>query len=199
MEVQSWWDTFVEYDYRYCVQNRVQIVILYTRWRYSKTLHTRIIIMLYNGSAVGIDLNPRNSIPTALPPFSSRDTRCLYESEMNYSDTKVKRTILYNIDNILILRSGITTYLYYITKHFPAHIIADIERILDGNNGHFVPTIKAVEKLPPLQDGEPRRAGGDNLKEPEEMDPESLKDYIYINIYLQQRSVHICWIIGTDV
>merc|ERR1712059_101747 len=39
--------------------------------------------------------------------------------------------------------------LYRISQHFPSHSRKDIEKLLETNKGHFLPTIKGMEKLAP--------------------------------------------------
>ena len=43
--------------------------------------------------------------------------------------------------------------LFYITKHFPSIPLSEVQKVMEQNNGHFLPTIRQVEKILPSKKG----------------------------------------------
>jgi hypothetical protein len=68
--------------------------------------------------------------------------------------------------------------LHYIAGHFPGHQIDMIEKVLAKHKGHFVPSIKAVEKMK----GKAIINQKDRPKKPKEMDLGFLKEYVYYKL-----------------
>jgi len=70
--------------------------------------------------------------------------------------------------------------LFYITKHFPSISVSEVQKVLEQHNGHFVPTIKQVGKMPQSKKG--KKAALKLPVKPNEMDHSFLKEYIYFKL-----------------
>jgi len=70
--------------------------------------------------------------------------------------------------------------LFYITKHYPSISVSEVQMVLEQNNGHFLPTIKQVEKMPPSKKG--KKVAKNCPVKPKEMDHQFLKEYIYFKL-----------------
>ena len=72
--------------------------------------------------------------------------------------------------------------LYYLSKHFPTHTRAQVDKVLARNNNHFVPSIKEIKELAPPKKGKQVVSAKDRPKKPEEMDLVFLKEYVYYKL-----------------
>eukprot|EP00092_Neocalanus_flemingeri_P046553 GFUD01052404.1.p1 GENE.GFUD01052404.1~~GFUD01052404.1.p1 ORF type:complete len:647 (-),score=285.05 GFUD01052404.1:100-2040(-) len=70
--------------------------------------------------------------------------------------------------------------LFYITKHFPRICVSEVKKVLEQHNGHFLPTIKQVEKMLPSKKG--KKVVKTIPIKPKEMDLQFLKEYIYFKL-----------------
>ena len=69
--------------------------------------------------------------------------------------------------------------MFYIVKHFPAHSRKQIDKVLEKNKGHFLPSIKDLQAI---KKGKQVVGNRENIKKPDVMDMNFLKEYVYFKL-----------------
>lgn len=67
--------------------------------------------------------------------------------------------------------------LFYIAKHYPGINLSEVKKVLEKNNGHFVPSIRQVDIMATNKKG--KKIAQKLPEKPKDMDLNFLKEYIY--------------------